>query len=102
MLDGVFERRNKFFDIRRQLAMPLDTWPQCDRRKENQGAVQVNRIEIVVEMWPTTAMKSIARSSDTGPTVLPTTRPPDVRAPLVGQKHVSAPIDTLCVPLQAP
>ena len=29
-------------------------------------------------------------------------RPSDVRAPLVGEKHVGAPIEALCVTLQAP
>jgi hypothetical protein len=55
MLDGVFECRNHFFDVRRQLATTLDLGPQRDRRGQNQGAVQRNGIEIVVEVWPPTA-----------------------------------------------
>jgi hypothetical protein len=32
MLDGVFQCRNHFLDIRRQLATTLDPWPQRDWR----------------------------------------------------------------------
>jgi hypothetical protein len=31
MLDGVFERRNNFLYVWRQLAPALDVWPQRDR-----------------------------------------------------------------------
>ena len=90
MLDGVFECRNHFFDVRRQLATTLDLWPQRDRRGQNQGAVQRNGIEIVVEIWPPTAMKGITRLPHSRPTVPPAARSADVRTPLVGEKHVSA------------
>jgi hypothetical protein len=49
MLDGVFECCNNFFDVRRQLVTALDEWPQRDRRGKNQGGVQRDRIEIIVE-----------------------------------------------------
>jgi hypothetical protein len=48
MLDGVFECRNHFFDVRRQLATTLDLWPQSDRRGQNRGAVQRNGIQMYV------------------------------------------------------
>jgi hypothetical protein len=102
MLDGVFERCNNFVDVRRQLATTLDVWPQRDWRGKHQAAVQANRFEIVVEIGPPTAMKRIARPPHTGPAVLPMTGSPNVRAPLVGEKHVGAAIETLCVPLQPP
>jgi hypothetical protein len=102
MLDGVFECRNNFLDVRRQLAPTLDEWPQRDRRGKNQRAVQRDRIEIIVEKWSATAMKCIARPSHTRSTVPPMARPPDVGATLVGEKHVCASIEALCVPLQAP
>jgi hypothetical protein len=102
MLDGVFERRNNFFEIRRQLATTFDVWPQSDRWGENQGAVQRDRIKIVMEIWPPTAMKRVARPSHAWPAVFPMTGPADIGAPLVGEKHVGAPIDALGVPLQAP
>jgi hypothetical protein len=54
-----------------------------------------------VEIRPPTAMKRITRPAHPGPAVFPTTHSSDVRAPLVGEKHVSAPVETLCVSLQA-
>jgi len=102
MLDGVFECRNHFFDVRRQSATTLDLRPQRDRREQNQGAVQRNGIEIVVEIWPPTAMKSITRPPHSRPTVPPVARPADVRTPLVGEKHVSPAIEALCLALQPP
>jgi hypothetical protein len=102
MLDGVFECRNHFFDVRRQLATTLDLWPQRDRRGQNQGAVQRNGIEIVVEIWPPTAMKGITRPPHARPTVPPVARPADVRTPFVGEKHVSPAIEALCLALQPP
>jgi hypothetical protein len=71
MLDGVFERCNHFFDVRRQLATTLDVWPQRDWRGKHQCTIQANRIEIVVEIRPPTTMKRIARAPHTGPAVLP-------------------------------
>jgi hypothetical protein len=44
MSDGVFERRNNFLDVRRQLAMTLDARPERDWRRKDQGTVQANRI----------------------------------------------------------
>jgi hypothetical protein len=102
MLDGVFECRNYFFDIRRQLATTLDLWPQRDRRGQNQGAVQRYGIEIVVEIWPPTAMKGIARPPHARPTVSPVARPADVRTPLVREKHVRPAIEALGLALQPP
>jgi hypothetical protein len=84
MLDGVCQCRYNFFDVSRQLAPALDEWPKRDQRWENQRTVQRYGIEIVVEKWPVTAMKRIARPSHTGPTVPPTTCPSDVSATLVG------------------
>lgn len=46
-------------------------------------------------------MKRVARPPHAGPAVFPMTGPSDVGAPLVGEKHVGAPIDALGVPLQA-
>jgi hypothetical protein len=66
MLDGVLKCRNNFFDIRRQLATALDVWPQRDRRRENHRAVQCDRIKIVVEISPPTAMKGVARLPHAG------------------------------------
>jgi hypothetical protein len=100
MLDGVFECGNHFFDVRRQLAMTLDVGPQRDQRSQNQGAVQRNRIEIVVEVLPPTTMKRITRPPHSRPTVPPVARPTDVRTPLVGEKHVSPAIEALCLALQ--
>jgi hypothetical protein len=92
MLDGVFEPRNKFLDVRRQRATTLDVWPQRDRWGKNHGAVQADRIKIVVEIWSPTAMKRVAGPPHAGPAVFPVTCPSDVGAPLVGEKHVGAPI----------
>ena len=100
MLDGVFERRKNFFDVRWQLATTLDAWPERDRRRKNQAAVQANRFEIVVQIRPPTAMKGIARLPHARPAVLPVTRSSDVCAAFVGEKHVSTPIEALCVALQ--
>ena len=47
-------------------------------------------------------MQRIARSADPGPAVLPATRSPDVRAPLIGEKDIGASIEPLSVPLQLP
>jgi hypothetical protein len=102
MLDGVFECRNHFFDVRRQLATTLDRWPQRDRGAQNQTTVQRDGIEIVVEIWPPTAMKGITRPPHSRPTVPPAARSSDVRTPLVGEKHVSAAIEALCLALQPP
>jgi hypothetical protein len=102
MLDGVFECRSHFFDVRRQLSMTLEVWPQRDRRRPNHGAVQRNRIEIVVEIWPPTAMKRITRPPHSRPTVPPVAGPSDIRTPLVGEKHVCAAIEALCLTLQPP
>src|SRR6266550_3906739 len=71
MLDGVFERRNNFLDVRRQLAMTLDVRPERDWRRKDQGTVQTNRDEIVVKVWPSTAMQRVARPSYTRSTILP-------------------------------
>ena len=100
MLDGVFECRNHFFDVRWQLATTLDVGPQRNGRGQNYGAVQRNRIEIVVEIGPPTAMKGITRPAHSRPTVPPVTGPSDVRTPLVGEKHVCAAIKALCLTLQ--
>jgi hypothetical protein len=102
MLDGVFERCNNLFNIRRQLATTFDVRPQRYRRRLNQATVQCNGIEIIVKIWPPTAVKRIARLPDTGSTVSPVTGPSDVRAPFVGEKHISASIEALCLTLQAP
>jgi|SRR5688572_12706880 len=102
MLDGVFETGNQFFDIRRQRATTLDGWPERDRWGQNHGAVQADRIEIVVEIRPPTTMKRITGLPHTGPTVLPATRSTDVGASLVREEHISASVDALRVPLQAP
>lgn len=101
MLDGVFECRNNFFQVRRQLATTLDMWPDRDRWRVNQRTVQRDCIEIVVEIWPAPAMKGIARLPHARPAVFPTTGPPDVGAPFVGKKHISATIEALGLPLQA-
>ena len=101
MLDGVFECRNNFLDVRRQLASALDEWPQCDRWRKNQRAVQRDGAEIIVEKWPATAMKRIARLPYTRPTVPPMTRTADISATLVGEKDVSSSIEALGVSLQA-
>src|SRR4051812_9913978 len=102
MLDGMFECRNNFFDVSRQLGTTLNVWPQRDRRGKNQGAVQRDRIKIVMEISPPTTMKRVARLPHARPAVFPMTRPSDVRTLLVSEKHVGAPIKALGVPLQAP
>jgi hypothetical protein len=102
MLDGVFKCRNHFFDVRLQLATTLDVRPQRNRRGHNQRAVQRDRIEIVVEIWPLTAMESITRAPYPRPALPPVARPPDVRASLVGEEHIGATIETLRLTLQPP
>lgn len=49
-LDGVFERRNDFLEIGRQLASPLDCGPQRDRRRSDESLAEGYRVEIVVKM----------------------------------------------------
>lgn len=95
MLDAVFECGNNFFHVRRQLATTLDVWPQRDRWGVNHGTAQPDCIEIVVEIWPAPAMKRIARPPHARPAVFSVTCPPDVGAPLVGEKHVGATIEAL-------
>jgi hypothetical protein len=90
MLDGVFECRNNFLDVRRQPATTLDVRPERDWRRKDQGTVQTNRVEIVMKARPPTAMKRVARSSHTRSAVSPTARSSDVRAAFIGEKHVSA------------
>jgi len=102
MLDGVFERRNNCLDVRRQLAMTLDVRPERDWRRKDQRTIQTNRVEIVVKVWPSTAMKRVARPSYTGSTILPMAGSSDVRTAFIGQKHVGAPIEALRVALQSP
>ena len=99
-LDGVFERRNYCLDVRRQLAATCDVRPDCDWRREDQGAVQTNRVEIVMKVWPPPAMKRVARLSHTGSAVSPVARSSDVRTAFIGKKHVGAPIEALGVVLQ--
>ena len=79
---------NNFFDVRRQLVTTLDRRPDRDRRRKNQGAVQANCIEIIVKIWPPTAVKRIARPMHSRPAVPPTAlsgrctchaRPPETR-----------------------
>ena len=67
MLDGVFERHKNFFNVRRQTATTLDAWPERDWRRKDQAAVQANRVEIVVQIGPQAAVKSIARLPYAGP-----------------------------------
>ena len=50
MLDGMFERRNNFFDVRRQPATTLGVRPQRDWWGKHQGAVQHDRIKIIMEI----------------------------------------------------
>jgi hypothetical protein len=102
MLDGVFKCRHHFFNVRRQLTTTLDVWPQRDRRGQYQSAIQRDRIEIVVEIRPPTAMKGITRPSHPRPAVPPVARSSDVCAPLVGEKHVCAASETLRLTLQPP
>jgi len=102
MLDGVFQRRNNFVDVCGQRAPPLDERPQRDRRRVNQSAVQRDRIEIIVKIRSPATMQRIARPPYSWATVFPKTCPADVRAPLVGEKHIGAPIDALGMALQAP
>ena len=89
MLDGVFECRNHFFDVRRQLATTLNLRRQRDRRSQNQSAVQRNGSEIVVEIGPPTERRASHDCRTPGRQSLPVARPSDVRAPFVGEKHVS-------------
>src|SRR3989442_5659992 len=65
MLDGVFERRNNFLDVRRQLVATCDVRPKGDGWRQDQGAVQTNRVEIVVKVRPPPAIRVVARPSHT-------------------------------------
>ncbi len=102
IVDGVFERHKNFFDIWRHMATTLDAWPERDWRREDQAGVQPNGVEVVVQIRPLAAVKGIARLPHARPAVLPSTCSADVTPTLVGEKHVSAPIETLGVPLQTP
>ncbi len=100
MLDGVFECRNHFFNVRWQFDSPLDDRPDGDRRRQNDVRVQVNRLQIVVKIGPSTAMQRIAGLANTRAAILPMTRSADVRTLLVGKKYIGASIEALRVPLQ--
>jgi hypothetical protein len=100
VLDGVFERHKDFFDVWRQMAAALDVGPECDWRRKDRVAVQTNGFEIVVQIGPLAAVKRIARLSHAGPAIPPVTHSADVCAALIGEKHVSPPIEALGVPLQ--
>jgi len=100
MLDGVFECRNHFFNVRWQFDSPLDDRPDGDRRRPNDVRVQVNRLQIVVKIGPSTAMQGIARLANTRTAILPMTRSADVRILLVSKKYIGASIEALRVPLQ--
>ena len=100
MLDGVFECRNHFFNIRWQFDPALDERPDGDRWRQNDVRVQVNRLEIVVKIRPATAMQRIAGLANTRAAILPMTRSADVRTLLVGKKYIGASIEALRVPLQ--
>jgi len=102
MLDGVFERRNNFLDVRRQLVATCDVRPKGDGWRQDQGAVQTNRVEIVVKVRPPPAMRRVARPSHTGSAVSPVARSSDVRTAFIGKKHVGAPIEALGMALQTP
>ena len=100
MLDGVFECRNHFFNVRWQFDSPLDDRPDGDRRRQNDVRIQVNRLQIVVKIGSSTAMQRIAGLPNTWAAVLPMTRSANVRALLVGKKYIGAAIEALGVPLQ--
>ena len=102
MLDGVFEGRNHFFNIRRQYNPTLDNGPHRDRRGLHEVTAQPNGLEIVVKIRSPAAMQRIACLPDTWATVFPVARAANVSATFVGQKHVSTAIESLSVPLQAP
>ena len=100
MSDSVFECRNYFFNVRWQFDSPLDDWPDGDRRRQNDVRVQLNRLQIVVKIGPSTAMERIAGLANTRAAILPMTRSADVSTPLVGKKYIGASIEALRVPLQ--
>jgi hypothetical protein len=100
MLDGVFECRNHFFNVRWQFDSPLDDRPDGDRRRQNDVRVQVNRLQIVVKIGPSTAMQRVAGLANTRAAILPMTRSADVRTLLVSKKYIGASIEALRVPLQ--
>jgi hypothetical protein len=58
MLDGVFERHKNFFDVWRQNATALDTWPERDWRRQDHAAGQANGVEIIVQIGPLAAVKA--------------------------------------------
>ena len=101
MVDGVFECRNHFFDIRWQFDPTLDDGPHRNRRGLHQGPVQTNGLEIVVKIRSPTTMQRIARLPNARATILPVARSADVRAPFVSEKHVSPAIEALSVSLQS-
>ena len=101
MLDGVFEGRNHFFNIRWQYNPTLDNGPHRDRRGLHEVTAQPNGLEIVVKIRSPAAMQRIACLPDTWATVFPVARAANVC-------HVRRPktrrtaIESLSVPLQAP
>ncbi len=64
MLDGVFECRNHFFNIRWQFNPTLDDGPHRDRRGLHEGTVQTDGLEIVAKIRSLTAKQPIARLPD--------------------------------------
>ena len=90
MLDGVFECRNHFFNVRWQFDSPLNERPDGDRRRQNDVRVQVNCLQIVVKIGPSTAMQRVAGLANTRAAILPMTRSADVRTLLVSKKYIGA------------
>ena len=102
VLDGVFECRNDLLQVGWQRRAPFHDRPDGHWWRLDDGAVELNRVKIIVQEVPTPAMNGIARLPDSGTAIPPGADSTEVRAPLVGEKHIGAPVDALRVTLQAP
>ena len=84
-------------DVRRRVRVPQ---PLLRRRPATSH--DARPLAIVVKIRPSTAMKSFTRPPHSRPTVPPAARSSDVRTLLVGEKHIGAAIEALCLALQPP
>jgi hypothetical protein len=71
-------------------------------KNASSGLTELFNVEIVMKVWPATAMKRVARLPHTGPAVSPMACPPDICPAFIGEKHVGASIEALGVALQSP
>jgi len=96
------ELRYRLFYVQWKPTTTDELGPHRDRRSLNRLIRQSDVFEIVVQVWPSTAVGCVAGRPDPGSTVSPAAHSADVLVSLVRQEHIGTPIELLRPSLQPP